>query len=199
MITSLSIIHAQIDTNEIEIIGFIHTDQLYMLTNSEKRNPYHRLHERSVVIEKKIMDKYRELNDTIILNLLKNSEAFMYYGDCYNILHDIFHIVKENDTLLNVVRKSHPVRYVEEKDGRFFGVIEDFIDYISHHPIVIDKKYYYQVFNTECFLLVSAPYRICFNRQPLLSFGDGIYRDFWLDPDSPQKVVVVIPLICDNN
>ena len=108
-------------------------------------------------------------------------------------------IVKENDTLLNVVRKSHPVRYVEEKDGRFFGVIEDFIDYISHHPVVIDKNYYYQVFNTECFLLVSAPYRICFNRQPLLSFGDRIYRDFWLDPDSPQKVVVVIPLICDNN
>lgn len=100
--------------------------------------------------------------------------------------------------MLNWLQQSYPIKFVEDKDGSFFCVIEKNIDYVIHHSVVIDERYSLQDYNTECFLLVSAPYQLCFNRQPLLSFDDGRCRDFWLDPESKQRVTVIIPLICRN-
>lgn len=190
---------AQTDTCGVEIIGFISSDQLCLLTNTEKRDPFPDLYERSVVVDKAIIGKYREVHDPTVVDLLRNNEAYIYYGDCYDILYDIFRLLKGNDTLLSVIQESHPVRYLEGQDGRFFRVVEQNMDYIVHHPIMVDSCYYYQDFNTDCFLLVSAPYRVCFSRQPLLNFGDGIIYDFWLEPESSKKVTVVIPLLCNEN
>ena len=89
-------------------------------------------------------------------------------------------------------------RGIQRQEDLTMDFFEKNIDYVIHHSVVVDKRYSYQEYNTECFLLVSAPYYLCFSRQPLLSFGDGIIRDFWLDPESKQRVTVVIPLICRN-
>lgn len=184
--------------NEIEIVGFIHSDQLCLLTNSEKRGPYHHLHERYVVIDRTLVDEYESFNDTIMITLLTEQKSFVDIHDCFNLLNDVFHKLEGNDSIFNWLQQSYPVEFIENKDGGFFCVIEKNIDYVIHHSVVVDKRYSYQEYNTECFLLVSAPYYLCFSIQPLLSFGDGIIRDFWLDPESKQRVTVVIPLICRN-
>lgn len=189
---------AQLDTSDVEIVGFIRSNQLCVLTNSEKRTPYHQLHERYAVIDRTLVDEYESFNDTIMINLLREQKSFVDIHDCFNLLNDVFHKFEGNDSILNWLQQSYPVKFIKDKDGKFFCVIEKSISYVIHHSVVVDKRYSFQEYNTECFLLVSAPYYLCFNRQPLLSFGDGIYRDFWLEPESKQRVTVVIPLICKN-
>lgn len=194
----VSVAPAQLDTSDIKIVGFVHSDQLCMLTNLEKRVPSHDLNLRSVVVGKDVVDNKIELTDSVIINLLREKEAYMYYGDCYHILNDVFHKFCENDSVQDLIRRSHPIRFFEFPDGGVFSVIDKVVDYITPRSIPINRKYSYQEFNTECFLLVSAPYRICFKKQPCMSYGD-YYHDFWLSPESSMEVVVIIPLICDNN
>ncbi|MBO7493013.1 MAG: hypothetical protein J6T87_02580 [Bacteroidales bacterium] len=189
---------AQLDTSDVEIVGFIRSNQLCVLTNSEKRTPYRQLHERYAVIDRTLVEEYGSFNDTIMFNLLREQKSFIDIHGCFNLLNEVFHKFEGNDTVLNWLQQSYPIKFIEDKDGSVFCVIEKNIDYVIHHSVVIDKRYSLQDYNTECFLLVSAPYHLCFNRQPLLSFGDGIYRDFWLDPESKQRVTVIIPLICRN-
>ena len=194
----VSISYAQLDTSDIKIVGFVHSDQLRMLTNLEKREPEYDLNMRSVVVWKTVVDNTIELTDSVIIDLLSEKEAYMYYGDCYHILNDVFHIFCENDSVQDLIRRSHPIRFFELPDGGVFSVIDEEVDYVVPRSIPINRKYSYQEFNTECFLLVSAPYRICWKKQPCISYGD-YHHDFWLSPESSMEVVVVIPLICDDH
>lgn len=198
MIASVLTTYAQLDTGEIKIIGFINSDQFCLLTNLEKRSPDHYLNERSVVVNKELLDKHEELNDSIIINLLREGKAFLYYEDCYKILYDVSVLFSGDDSTLKLIQKSHPIRFFEDRDGCLFSIIDEVMDYIIHQPVIVNKKYYYQKISTKCFLLISAPYRICFKKLPCLSYGDGIYRDFWLHPESSQEVMVIIPLICNG-
>lgn len=190
---------AQLDTNDIEIIGVVRSGQLCLLSNTEHRPPSYYLCERQIVIEKNVIDEFNQLNDSLILNLLLNKGAYVYFGNCYLILNDVLHKFRKEDPLYELIQRSHPIRFFEFEEGHYFSVIEKRVDYVKHYPVKVNEKYYYQYFNTDYFLLVSLPYRICSNKLPLMSYGDEIMRDFWLDPESSQDVVVIIPLICDND
>lgn len=62
---------AQLDTSDVEIVGFIRSNQLCVLTNSEKRTPYRQLHKRYAVIDRTLVEEYGSFNDTIMFNLLR--------------------------------------------------------------------------------------------------------------------------------
>ncbi len=107
-------------SDEIEIVGIIHSDQMRVLTNSEKRDSYYFLTERYIVIHEDLINEYKHFNDTIVLNLLREHKAFVGINDCFNLLNDVFHKFEGNDSVLDWLQQSYPIKFIEDKDGSFF-------------------------------------------------------------------------------
>lgn len=179
----------------IEFVGFINTDQLCLLVNEKQEG--RDIVEKSVVVDKSFIYKSDYLTDSLILTLIENEEVFVDYWEGMNILIDIFHMFEGEDSMLNRIKRSHPVRVFRGEDEEF---IVDYTDslYLELEHVNINDDFYYRNYTTNCFLLVATTYRTYNDKHPGTGwcYGNHCYS-FWMDPRSQQKVIVVIPLLCE--
>ena len=185
------------DSDPIEFVGLIHSDQLCYLIDRKYVSP-DMVEFKGVVIDNRILDKSEELNDSTILTLVNKGEAFMIYGAGEYILYDIFQMFEDNDSLLSCLKKSHPVKFFEGRNGVYIDFSDD-VFFMTSPIEKINQEFSYRNFTTSCFLLVSTTYRKFINKQPNKDYGEGLRAGSWLDPDSQQKVTIIIPLFCEES
>lgn len=177
--------------DSIMITGVVCSSDLCLLTNLQYRGNSSKPHERSIVVEMKEICHLDDINDSLILKFLKEGKGYIHINQCDGILEELRFLCDKYDSIFISPNTSYSIADVADK----FSPSKTCI---IHKPTRINNLWSYQQFNTKYFLLVETTYRNCCERFPLVTWGDGIVRDFWLEETSEQPVIVVIPLSCDD-
>ena len=178
--------------DSIKIIGTIYSNDLCLLTNLQYRGNSYGPHERSVVIAMRDLNSLDNLNDSIIIELVRQKHVYIHITYCPLLLEEIHDLCEDNDSIYI------PNRYYSILDIAKTNSSPSLRAHVIYNPIQIDNLYSYQKFDTSCFLLIETTYRNCRERTPISFWEDHIVRDFWLEDNSEQPVIIVLPLSCDG-
>lgn len=178
--------------DSIKIIGVIYSNDLCLLTNLQYRGNSHEPHERSVAISARDLKSFDNLNDSLIIELVRKGQAYLHINYCPLLLEEIYDLCDVNDSVY-ILDGYHSIPDIAKTNSS-----PSYRAHIIYNPIQINNLYSYQKFDTSCFLLIETTYRTCRERMPIVFWEDHYVRDFWLEDTSDQPVVVILPLACNE-
>ena len=85
--------------DSIKIIGVIYSNDLCLLTNLQYRGNSHEPHERSVAISARDLKSFDNLNDSLIIELVRKKQAYLHINYCPLLLEEIFDLCDVNDSV----------------------------------------------------------------------------------------------------